>query len=201
MADGGRGSRRSGRTFSSVAGISRHSLDIVQHVAMFSMFSSFASWLQSRRRRVVDSGETSYEAPAPASFTHVSALCLRGQPAPPASLARLAVPPSPLGAARAPSPLLPCTQLRSMGHAAADFAADYYEALLSGHLPVMSQAQPGFLRRALPAAAPDQADSGEAVLRDIKCAGRHGLESGSGWLVDGLRLSFAYCRLHRLLIA
>lgn len=106
MADGGRGSRRSGGTFSSVAGISRHSLDIVQHVAMFSMLSSFASWLQSRRRRVVDSGGTSYEAPAPASFTHVSALCLSGQPAQPASLARLEVPPSPLGAARAPSPLV-----------------------------------------------------------------------------------------------
>lgn len=88
-----------------------------------------------------------------------------------------------------------------MGHAAADFAADYYEALLSGYLPVMSQAQPGFLRRALPAAAPDQADSGEAVLRDVKCAGWHGLESGSGWLLGGLRLSFTYCRLHRLLVA
>jgi hypothetical protein len=60
------------------------------------------------------------------------------------------------------------SNLRSMGRAAADFAADYYEALLAGHLPVMSQAQPGFLRRALPAAAPEQAESGEAVLQDVK---------------------------------
>lgn len=55
-----------------------------------------------------------------------------------------------------------------LGRAAADFAADYYDALLDGHLPVMSQAQPGFLRRALPAASPEQGESATAVLRDIK---------------------------------
>lgn len=67
-----------------------------------------------------------------------------------------------------------------MARAAADFAADYYETLLAGHLPVMSQAQPGFLRRALPAAAPERGESWQAVLRDIKCAWRSLLDCG-GW--------------------
>ena len=56
-----------------------------------------------------------------------------------------------------------------MARAGADYAADYYDALIAGRLPIMSQAQPGFLRRALPAAAPERGESWEALLRDIKC--------------------------------
>lgn len=68
-----------------------------------------------------------------------------------------------------------------MARAAAEFAADYYDALMGGRLPVMSLARPGFLRGAVPAAAPEQGSSFEAVLHDVKQVfmGRAAL---AGWL-------------------
>ncbi|KAG2449038.1 hypothetical protein HYH02_005790 [Chlamydomonas schloesseri] len=54
-----------------------------------------------------------------------------------------------------------------MGHAMVDMIADYYESLPS--LPRVSpDVQPGFLRGALPPNAPEQPESFEAVMADVR---------------------------------
>lgn len=68
--------------------------------------------------------------------------------------------------------ILGCLQWRRYARALVEFVTDYYRSLLGLRgrpaLPVMSTAAPGFLRAALPPAAPERPDSFAAVLRDIK---------------------------------
>ncbi len=56
-------------------------------------------------------------------------------------------------------------EFRRHGRAVVDWIADYYARIES--LPVLSQARPGELRTALPAAAPQQGESFEAMLEDV----------------------------------
>jgi aromatic-L-amino-acid decarboxylase len=56
-------------------------------------------------------------------------------------------------------------EFRRQGHAAIDWIADYWESL--DGLPVLSQVQPGDVRRALPAAAPEQGEPFDALLADL----------------------------------
>jgi aromatic-L-amino-acid decarboxylase len=55
--------------------------------------------------------------------------------------------------------------LRDHGPAALDWAASYLERV--GSLPVLAQVEPGELTAKLPAAAPEQGESFDAVLRDL----------------------------------
>jgi aromatic-L-amino-acid decarboxylase len=57
------------------------------------------------------------------------------------------------------------TSFREDGHRAVDWAADYLERV--GDLPVLAQVQPGDIRAKLPASAPEQPESFDAVLRDL----------------------------------
>ena len=54
---------------------------------------------------------------------------------------------------------------REDGHRAVDWAADYLERV--GDLPVFAQVKPGEIRSRLPASPPEQAESFDAVLRDL----------------------------------
>src|SRR5918998_299091 len=56
-------------------------------------------------------------------------------------------------------------EFRRQGHAAIDWIADYWASL--DDLPVRSQVAPGDVRRALPAAAPEQGEPFEALLSDL----------------------------------
>ncbi len=56
-------------------------------------------------------------------------------------------------------------EFRRHGRAVVDWIADYYARIES--LPVLSQARPGDLRAALPAAAPRQGEPFEAMLEDV----------------------------------
>ena len=56
-------------------------------------------------------------------------------------------------------------QFRVHGHQVVDWIADYYERIES--LPVLSQAEPGAVRAALPAEPPEQGEPFDAVLRDL----------------------------------
>ena len=56
-------------------------------------------------------------------------------------------------------------QFRGHGHQVVDWIADYYERIES--LPVLSQAEPGAVRAALPAEPPEQGEPFDAVLRDL----------------------------------
>lgn len=154
-----------GRAFSSLARSSRHSCEIVQRVFMINYVRKL---LDRPQRRVADVAGSTYEPPPSAAPSSVSHLSLPYRQ--PCRAAPVACPATAVTAWRRLHLRCLALQLRSMARAAADFAADYYEALLAGNLPVMSQAQPGFLRRALPAAAPERGESWQAVLRDIKCA-------------------------------
>ena len=58
-------------------------------------------------------------------------------------------------------------EFRRCGHELIDWIADYREKAQSGELPVMSRAAPGALKAALPGAAPQAAESFDAVLRDL----------------------------------
>lgn len=49
-----------------------------------------------------------------------------------------------------------------------DFVADYYRYLHRTDTPVMSAAQPGFLRAVLPTAPPERGERLEAVLHDVR---------------------------------
>jgi aromatic-L-amino-acid decarboxylase len=62
----------------------------------------------------------------------------------------------------APRPLI---DLRTDGHAAVDWAADYLERV--GDLPVLAQVKPGEIRAALPVSPPDEPEPFAAVLRDL----------------------------------
>jgi aromatic-L-amino-acid decarboxylase len=55
--------------------------------------------------------------------------------------------------------------LRTDGHAAVDWAADYLERV--GDLPVLAQVKPGEIRAALPDSPPDEPEPFAAVLRDL----------------------------------
>lgn len=57
-------------------------------------------------------------------------------------------------------------EFRRRGHAVIDWIAGYYERVES--FPVLSQAQPGQLRAALPAQPPEQGEPFEAVLSDLE---------------------------------
>ena len=56
-------------------------------------------------------------------------------------------------------------EFRRQGHAAIDWIADYWESL--DGLPVLAQVQPGDVRRALPAAPPEQGEPFDALLADL----------------------------------
>ncbi|KAJ0254154.1 hypothetical protein HA466_0106980 [Hirschfeldia incana] len=57
-------------------------------------------------------------------------------------------------------------QLREYGHQLVDFIADYYKTIET--FPVLSQVQPGYLHNLLPDSAPDQPETLEQVLDDVK---------------------------------
>ncbi|KAG2323613.1 hypothetical protein Bca52824_016826 [Brassica carinata] len=57
-------------------------------------------------------------------------------------------------------------QLREHGHRMVDFIADYYKTIES--FPALSQVQPGYLHNLLPDSAPDQPETLEQVLDDVK---------------------------------
>ncbi|CAM9004074.1 unnamed protein product [Rhodiola kirilowii] len=57
-------------------------------------------------------------------------------------------------------------QLREYGHRMVDFVADYYKTI-EDH-PVLSQVEPGYLRKILPDSAPDKPENFENVLSDVK---------------------------------
>ncbi|ESQ50405.1 hypothetical protein EUTSA_v10001969mg [Eutrema salsugineum] len=57
-------------------------------------------------------------------------------------------------------------QLREYGHRMVDFIADYYKTIED--FPVLSQVQPGYLHNLLPDSAPDQPETLEEVLDDVK---------------------------------
>jgi aromatic-L-amino-acid decarboxylase len=56
-------------------------------------------------------------------------------------------------------------QFRQHGRAVVDWIADYYERIET--LPVLSQVEPGQVRQALPADAPAEGESFDAILQDI----------------------------------
>jgi aromatic-L-amino-acid decarboxylase len=66
---------------------------------------------------------------------------------------------------RIPRAARPLTDLRTDGHAAVDWAADYLERV--GDLPVLARVKPGEIRAALPAGPPDEPEPFAAVLRDL----------------------------------
>ncbi|KAI3787862.1 hypothetical protein L2E82_00347 [Cichorium intybus] len=57
-------------------------------------------------------------------------------------------------------------QLREHGHKMVDFIADYYKCIET--FPVLSQVEPGYLRKLLPDSAPVQPESLQAVLQDVQ---------------------------------
>ncbi|CAN7047448.1 unnamed protein product [Brassica rapa subsp. trilocularis] len=57
-------------------------------------------------------------------------------------------------------------QLREYGHRMVDFIADYYKTIET--FPVLSQVQPGYLHNLLPDSAPEQPETLEQVLDDVK---------------------------------
>ncbi|KAJ6833589.1 tyrosine decarboxylase 1 [Iris pallida] len=57
-------------------------------------------------------------------------------------------------------------QLRENAHKMVDFIADYYKSIES--FPVLSQVKPGYLRELLPDSAPNQPESLQDVLDDIR---------------------------------
>ena len=56
-------------------------------------------------------------------------------------------------------------QFRQHGRAVVDWIADYYERIET--LPVLSQVEPGQIRQALPAEAPPEGESFDAILQDM----------------------------------
>ncbi|KAK0582374.1 hypothetical protein LWI29_024892 [Acer saccharum] len=57
-------------------------------------------------------------------------------------------------------------QLRDYGHQMVDFIADYYNSIES--FPVLSQVQPGYLRKLIPDSAPNHPESLQNVLDDVQ---------------------------------
>lgn len=58
-------------------------------------------------------------------------------------------------------------EFRAAGHQLIDWLADYRARVYDGSLPIMARTAPGEVRRALPAAPPDEGESFEAMLRDV----------------------------------
>lgn len=58
-------------------------------------------------------------------------------------------------------------EFRAAGHQLIDWLADYRSRVYDGSLPIMARTTPGEVRRALPAAPPDEGESFEAMLRDV----------------------------------
>jgi aromatic-L-amino-acid/L-tryptophan decarboxylase len=58
-------------------------------------------------------------------------------------------------------------EFRRLGHELIDWIADYRAQVQAGDLPVLSQASPGALKKALPGAAPHDPEPLEAVLSDL----------------------------------
>ena len=54
-------------------------------------------------------------------------------------------------------------QFRQYGKLVVDWVADYYESVES--LPVLSNVQPGYVRKSLPASAPEHGEPGPLVPR------------------------------------
>jgi aromatic-L-amino-acid/L-tryptophan decarboxylase len=59
-------------------------------------------------------------------------------------------------------------EFRRFGHALIDWIADYREATSRGERPVMSRAEPGGVRKSLPASPPREPESFDAILRDLE---------------------------------
>ncbi|XP_019225726.1 PREDICTED: tyrosine decarboxylase 1 isoform X1 [Nicotiana attenuata] len=57
-------------------------------------------------------------------------------------------------------------QLREYGHKMVDFIADYYKNI--DNFPVLSQVQPGYLRKLLPETAPAHSETLQEVLEDVQ---------------------------------
>lgn len=60
---------------------------------------------------------------------------------------------------------MPAEEFRRHGHAVVDWLADYFEKVET--LPVLSQIEPGSLRKSLPASAPESGEDFDAVLADM----------------------------------
>lgn len=58
-------------------------------------------------------------------------------------------------------------EFRAAGHQLVDWIADYRARVHDGSLPVMARTAPGEVRRALPAAPPDEGEPFDALLRDV----------------------------------
>ena len=71
---------------------------------------------------------------------------------------------------------MPPEEFRKQGHALIDWIADYWDRVES--LPVLSQVEPGELRKALPLHPPEQGESFEAMMRDVE---RHILPGITHW--------------------
>ncbi|XP_020096428.1 tyrosine/DOPA decarboxylase 2-like [Ananas comosus] len=69
------------------------------------------------------------------------------------------------GAFGANNPLEP-EEFRRQAHVMVDFLADYYRDV--GSYPVRSQVEPGYLSKVLPGSAPNQPESLDAILRDVR---------------------------------
>ena len=59
-------------------------------------------------------------------------------------------------------------QFLAGGHDTLEFIAQYHESLISGERPVLFDVQPGYLRKALPAEAPENGETYESVLADVE---------------------------------
>ncbi|OMO75000.1 Pyridoxal phosphate-dependent decarboxylase [Corchorus capsularis] len=57
-------------------------------------------------------------------------------------------------------------EFRRQGHMMIDFLADYYQNI--DKYPVLSQVEPGYLRKLLPMSAPDVGEPVEAILEDVQ---------------------------------
>ncbi|CAN6567924.1 hypothetical protein C1H46_023035 [Malus baccata] len=64
-----------------------------------------------------------------------------------------------------PSALDP-VEFRRQGHMMVDFIADYYQNIEK--YPVLSQVEPGYLRKCLPESAPDNPEPIESILQDVQ---------------------------------
>ena len=58
-------------------------------------------------------------------------------------------------------------EFRAAGHQLIDWLADYRTRVYDGSLPIMAKTAPGEVRRAIPAAPPDEGEPWEAMLRDV----------------------------------
>lgn len=58
-------------------------------------------------------------------------------------------------------------EFRAAGHQLIDWIADYRARVYDGSLPIMARTAPGEVRRALPAAPPDEGESFDTMLRDV----------------------------------